>query len=119
QAVRPASVPVRTIINQAWRQVGIGSPGCGLPRMAKRTAIPTTAPIWRDVELIALPVANRARGSCATAALPKPEKERPTPAPVRIIRDRERADCDTVEVSVDRPALHFFDLQTGLAIRSA
>ena len=53
-----------------------------------RTAMPRTAPIWREVEEIALPVAKREGGSSATAALPQAAKLRPTPAPVRIVAGR-------------------------------
>ena len=50
--------------------------------------MPSTAPIWRKQAEIALPVAKRAGGSSATAALPQAAKLRPTPVPVSSVAGR-------------------------------
>ena len=50
--------------------------------------MPSTAPIWREVAEMALPVAKREGGSSATAALPQAAKLRPTPVPVRSVAGR-------------------------------
>ena len=55
------------------------------PRIATRTAIPTTPPICRAMLKRALPVAERPGGSPATAAPARMGNTKLTPIPVAII----------------------------------
>ena len=86
--MRPAAVAGMAISAHAVWKVEIASSGRGVPITATRTAMPSTAPIWREVAEMALPVAKREGGSSATAALPQAAKLRPTPVPVRIVAGR-------------------------------
>ena len=86
--MRPAAVAGMAISCQAVWKVATASSGRGVPMTATRTAMPRTAPIWREVAEMALPVAKREGGSSATAALPYAAKLRPTPAPVRSVAGR-------------------------------
>src|SRR5215207_285144 len=83
RASRPAVAAGIAMSTQAVWKVERASSGLGVPRTATRMAMPRTAPSWREVEEIALPVAKRECGSSATAALPQAAKLRPTPVPVR------------------------------------
>ena len=65
---RATAAPVAAISHHASRNTS-GPPAAS---SATSTEMPSTAPSWRAQALIALPVAKRAGGSSATAALPKP-----------------------------------------------
>src|SRR5437763_4357158 len=87
-AVRAAATPPATMSPYAPWKVASASAGDGVPTTATSTDTPSTAPIWRAQATTALPVANRAGGSSATAALLSDEKLKPTPAPVSTVAGR-------------------------------
>ena len=76
------------------------------PRIATRTAIPTTAPIWRAVALTAVAVPRRSSGTAASAALPSAGNARPTPAPTSTMPGSHSAtNCVVAPVwSANHPA---------------
>ena len=55
------------------------------PRIATKTAIPTTPPIWRAMLNSALPVAVRSGGRPETAVPASTGKVSATPMPARIV----------------------------------
>jgi hypothetical protein len=83
RAIALVTTAVAAIRVQASLNAPTGSPGEAPWSSATSTAIPSTAPTCRRHASTALPVANRADGSPATAALPHAAKLRPTPLPVR------------------------------------
>ena len=84
-----ATTPPATAINvQASTKPDNGSPGGAASSSATSAAMPSTAPIWRTHASTALPVAKRAGGSSATAALPHEANDSPTPAPVSSVGPR-------------------------------
>ncbi len=69
---------------QPTRRLSTTVSGVGVPTMATRIAMPSTAPICRALELTADAVANRPPGTAASAALPSTGSVAPTPMPEMI-----------------------------------